>query len=1858
MNHITRTSRHRGRRVGILALVLLMALGIATLPVTGRAAQRQLQNDMRAYVADNLDEDLVTTARDDHEPSLLERLAGLFARGRREGSLVDTGRALLVKYTLVDDSVPDDLTIDRLWFEPETYGANVFIAQYSGVVPLYDVGDDAYYVASPDVSCFNGTEGHVLDHAFARNNDFGEAVEGVVYDEAAGLCYLPRGLVDGDDAPVALQAQLLVARDAGTEPEVTIHVQVSGGGLGVSPADREQDVTVTGYDNAVTVPVVAPQDAARVSLADLVVRPEGFDEALALDDTCASYDKETGELTLALSPVALAGLDIEIASDPASAAVKVLTMPRDVFAVSESAMDAWPWGSIRLFPALQRAYEKNSLITYKGRSILFEEMDGSSEGKAAVNEAKAVYYYPGTHDATDKDLDLADAAGVFDQPREKQNYWRAIGLPSDKLSSDFSVGSKGDWEGLKSWTGSTTTVVMPAACAHITQRVAIEPEEGKSYAIDTIKARVLSIHIDKKHPDDSYVIMSFCTEHLLTKDKDNPAEADQVGTGIAKFRLEATGGMRLEKSSASTTLVSGNPCYSLAGAVYGVYDKKEDAQADRDRVGTLETDAKGASTTLEGLSAKTYYVRELTAPKGYLLDATVRSVEVGAADVATVTVSDAPAASSARTGVVKVDADTKANVAQGDATLAGAVFEVSHYGNTEGKVAGTPLRTWQFRTNASGVLNLTSASDKVSGDALYVSSDGKVVLPLGTYALVERTAPTGYRAPARQAYVGVVRLDSSASTVGWKSVDWSSDAPIAQEHDGRAVEEQVVKGGLSLRKLDRERMGAHAQGDATLAGAEFGIYNRSKGSVKVAGQTVEPDGLALTITTGKDGVAATGDHDLPYGTYLVRETSPSEGYLTNEGWSALVEVREDGKVCEVDDPCPEQVRRGGVVVGKVSAELGTYEQQGDASLAGATFSVINQSEAEVMVGSVAVEPGGLVATIRTKEDDGRYLAQTAPDALPYGTYQVIETIVDRTSGYLVNTDWSRTFSIREDGEVVDLTSEDDACPNQVIRMDLAFGKREEQTGRALGGIPFLMTSDTTGEAHVIVTDHNGRFDTTVAAHSERTNANDAALSEGSVDEAALDPEAGVWFSGSRDGTVEPDDDLGALPFDSYTLTELPCSANEGLTLVEAGVVMHYRDGHFLEWGTIDDLEGPRIATTASGTSGTHETPLGTTVTITDRVAYANLMPGKTYTLQGTLMDRQTAEPVTDAAGETVTASAELSPQQANGTVDLVFTYEPAPDAAGRQVVAFERCELDGTEVASHADLDDEGQTVTLVGLGTSLADAEGNKEVAQDGTVTLTDTVAYRGLTEGATYTLRGTLMSRETGEPVPGVVTSPVTFEAAAAEGTVEVTFTLPTEGIEGGAFVAFEQLLDAHGAIVGLHEDLDDPGQTVTVPRIRTNATDSETAAHVAPATGTRTVIDVVSYQGLVPGEGYTVSGTLHLLAADGTDAGPLAGADGRPVTAEASFTPKEASGTVELSFSFDASLVAGRSVVAFERCEHDDREVAVHADIDDTDQTVTYPAIGTTLADHAGAKRVRAADVTLVDTVSYAGLEPGRTYTLSGTLVDRQGARPLKGGSATTEFVADRPNGTVTLSFDVSLASLEGHSVVAFERLATTVEGHDEPLTIATHEDLDDEGQTVIVGTPSIRTTLTDKADGDHTIATAGTVTVIDTVSYQNLTPGTTYVMRGTLHARRGGKDDGILTSGGKKVAATKRFKPKKANGTVKLTFSFAAEDLDGRDAVAFEACTRKRDGELVARHADISDQAQTVTLDKGAKPTPKTGTTDKVGKGAERMPQTGRLPLAYPLVVAGAGVTAIGIALAVRGARHHKGGTHVRRRRRHY
>lgn len=1306
-----------------------------------------------------------------------------------------------------------------------------------------------------------------------------------------------------------------------------------------------------------------------------------------------------------------------------------------------------------------------------------------------------------------------------------------------------------------------------------------------------------------------------------------------------------TGALALEKRCSETALVQGNPCYTLKGAAFDVYS---DAACTK-RVGTLTTDEHGATGTLEDLTPGTYHVRETTAPAGYLLDGTTHAVEVKGGETTTVAISDVPAAASGGLGIVKADEQTGQAVAQGDASLAGAVFEVSHYGNTDGKAQGTPLRTWRFATDAHGHMDLASTKSRIGGDDLYTTTSGSVALPLGTYVLREVEAPSGYR-KAAGTYVGVVRL--SDGKAAWSSEGWSLDAPAAHEVDGRGVAEAVKSGGMVVRKIDRERDEAVPQGDATLEGAEFTIYNRSKAAVVVGGTVVSPGAAAKVIVTGADGVARTGAHDLPYGTYEVRETKAPRGYLPNEEWSATVEIHEDGRVTEVEDPCGEQVVRGGVRVGKTSAEPGTYDEQGAGSLEGATFTVVNLSPNAVLVNGALVDPGAVALTLTTAEQDGRYVAESAPDALPYGTYRVTETRVERTSGYLRNRNWEQTFEIRAQGDVASFVEEDDACPNQISRNDLCFVKRDDATGSALAHVPFLLSSDTTGEAHVIVTDDNGHFDTRLVPHSQDTNANDGSLGEdGSVDEAALNPEAGVWFSGLSDQEVDPSDELGALPYDTYTLQELPCAVNEGLELVRVSVSLRYHDGYALDWGTIDDQPAPQISTVAAGASGAHEMPAEDTLELTDTVTYVNLVPGETYTMTGTLMDKESGSELLDAHGRPVSAQTEFTPKTSEGTVQLVFSFDAPEGLAGRRIVVFERCEREGTEVATHADLEDVEQTVTPLRIGTTLVDEEGRKAVSAAEQVNLIDTVTYEGLVPEASYTLVGTLVSGADGTPIRAIPQATTTFQPEASSGTSEVRFSFDARDLPTGTLVSFERLYDANGALVARHEDPHDEGQTVTIPQIRTNACDQQTGLHEGCAQGTRTIVDTITYQGLVPGREYEVAGTLHLRAEDGSDAGELKDGEGHAIAAQRTFTPEHESGTVELSFTFDAALVAGRSVVAFEHCTQEGREVAVHADISDEDQTVCYPHIATTLATTDGAKRVEPGKVTLVDTVSYEGLEPGRTYTMSGTLMNAQTGEPVPDATASDTFVPTEESGSFLLSLPCDLTRLGGVRVVAFERLTRT-EG-DQDMLVASHEDLDDQGQSVEVGSPALATTLTDKTDGDHTIVATGTANVVDTVSYQDLTPGTTYVMTGTLHLKKGKEDGGVLKSGGKAVTATKTFTPKKTHGTVKLSFAFDATALDGHDAVAFEVCTLgSAEGPVVATHEDITDAGQTVSpQDKPKEPTAK---RDPV----EHLPQTGRFPRAYMLIAGGFSLALAGALGGAWRARTKRMPQQARRRRYHY
>ena len=378
-----------------------------------------------------------------------------------------------------------------------------------------------------------------------------------------------------------------------------------------------------------------------------------------------------------------------------------------------------------------------------------------------------------------------------------------------------------------------------------------------------------------------------------------------------------------------------------------------------------------------------------------------------------------------------------------------------------------------------------------------------------------------------------------------------------------------------------------------------------------------------------------------------------------------------------------------------------------------------------------------------------------------------------------------------------------------------------------------------------------------------------------------------------------------------------------------------RNNTTIELGTIDDqFEGvPEIGTTAT-VDGEHMAEPAGEVTITDTVTYKNLKVGQGYKLSGVLMDKSTGEPLL-INEQQITAELEFTPTSSEGTVELTYTFD-ASALAGRVVVVFEDLYQDESLVASHADLEDEGQTISFgqPEIGTT-ATVDGAKTVQPAEQITITDTVEYSGLTVGQEYTLRGELVFQATGEPVMSgeePVTAEATFVAPGSEGTIDIPFTFDATGLEGQAVVVFETLFQGE-TIIAEHRDLDDVGQTITfteLPRIGTTATVD--GSHTADPTGEITIVDVVEYSGLIPGETYTVLGILM----DKGSGKPLL-VDGAEVTAELEFTAVESTGTVELTYILDASLFAGTSIVVFETLYQDGVEIVAHADINDESQTV---------------------------------------------------------------------------------------------------------------------------------------------------------------------------------------------------------------------------------------------------------------------------------------------------------------------------------
>ena len=760
-------------------------------------------------------------------------------------------------------------------------------------------------------------------------------------------------------------------------------------------------------------------------------------------------------------------------------------------------------------------------------------------------------------------------------------------------------------------------------------------------------------------------------------------------------------------------------------------------------------------------------------------------------------------------------------------------------------------------TNGNNCYSLSGATYGVYSDkgctksvvTLTTNASGNtdtVELRAATYYVKETKTPKGFQ------------LDKNVYTMTVKAGETST----LKVSDTPKVTDTLVE----LFKIDMETSKATPQGNASLEGAEF-VWKYYDGYYTKDNLPSEPTRTWTTktiaekdsknevhyITRLADSYKVSGDSFytqngticLPLGTITVEEKAAPNGYLLEGAYMQAAgsfeqikgvyvsQITEDGELAALSGSnqysVSDKVIRGGVKIQKRDLETKDTKAQGGATLKDTAFEIISLNDNAVLVDGKLYSKNEVVKTIHTGVDG---IAATATDTLPYGKYRIEES--NAPEGYLTDGAKPIEFEITEDGKIVDLTDETHSIYNQIKRGDLEGVKIGDGTHKRLANVPFRITSKTTGESHIIVTDKNGQFSTSSdwVSHKQNTNAGKTS-------------EDGIWF-----GTSTPDDSKGALLYDTYTIEELRCVSNKGMTLIPAFDVVVSRNNVVIDLGTLTDDYEPEISIHTTATdkvTGEKSIVAGKSVTIVDTVTLDGLTKGTKYQLKGWQMVKsENAQLLID--GQPVESGYIFTAEDSSMEVEIAFTFN-ASSLAGKDLVTFEELyDLSNpdepTKVAEHKDIEDEGQTVTIteriITMHTTATDkATGKKTIEAGKDVTIVDTVTLDGLEKGVKYTLKGWQMVKsENAELIVGGkrVENDLTFTAEDSKMEVQIEFTFNASELGGKELVTFEELYDVtnpdNPIKVAEHKDIKDEGQTVTVKEKPESPTTPE-----EPSTPTKT-------------------------------------------------------------------------------------------------------------------------------------------------------------------------------------------------------------------------------------------------------------------------------------------------------------------------------------------------------------------------------------------------------------------------------------
>lgn len=648
----------------------------------------------------------------------------------------------------------------------------------------------------------------------------------------------------------------------------------------------------------------------------------------------------------------------------------------------------------------------------------------------------------------------------------------------------------------------------------------------------------------------------------------------------------------------------------------------------------------------------------------------------------------------------------------------------------------------------------------------YTNKEGYLItpekLPYGDYTLKEVQAPYGYILDDTPIPFSISQENSSTDTgvtvVKVKARDVAQKGVINITKTGEIFSSVEENNGVYTPKYSV----------GNLKGAVFEVYAAEDITTLDGTVRYEQGTLVDTITTDDDGVAKS--KELYLGKYTVIEKTAPNGYVHNAAKydAELTYAGQNVSVTSTDLSVYNERQKVSVSLKKIMAEDKTFGIGNNGEITSVRFGIYANEDIKASNGDII--PKDALITFANCDKDGNISFDCD---LPVGFKWYAKEIA--TDEHYILSDTKYEFDTKYQGQdvkVIDIkVNNDKAIENNLIYGSVKGLKVDRETQETIKGATFgLFKSDTTEFAKdnailTAVTDDNGIFTFTNVPYGEYI------IKE-------LKPAEGY--------------------LDNEDIFKVTISTHEQM----------------IELTPIND-KIPELKTTAT-IDGNKEVNATEVFTLTDSVEYKHLVPGKEYVLKGVLMNKATGKTL-EVDGKEITSEVKFTPEQPSGTVDVLFTFDSKFIKTETQIVAFEYLYKDGKEIATHTDIEDEGQTVTVkIPSIKTTAKINGKKKVVAKGDVTITDTVLYENLTPGKEYEITGVLMDKSTGKPfkVKGKeITSTVKFVPDKANGKVEVTFTFDGSAIKKDTELVVFETLYRDGVELIAHADINDDGQTVTV-------------------------------------------------------------------------------------------------------------------------------------------------------------------------------------------------------------------------------------------------------------------------------------------------------------------------------------------------------------------------------------------------------------------------------------------------------------